>query len=66
MKVFKPQVGGKVWATSEHPNRKEGEFIGHIIEVSENEVYFKLNGDTDKLIWNFRNGGLNRFHSFSI
>ena len=66
MRIFKPQVGGKVWATELHPFKKVGEFVGHIIKVEDQILTFKNGEVTDKLIWIFPKGQTNSYHSFSI
>lgn len=66
MRTFKPQAGGKVYASTSHPFKRFGEFVGHIIKVEEKTLVFKSDGESHHLIWNFGKGKLNEYHDFVI
>lgn len=66
MRTFKPQTGGKVYASALHPFLSFGDFVGHIIKVDDKTLVFKSQGESHHLIWNFGKGDLNKYHDFVI
>lgn len=57
MQFFKPMKGCRIVASSKHPTRKEFDYIGEVIKVDGDIVWFRDQvGDTDTMIWRFKEG----------
>lgn len=53
----RPRKGCKMVASDKHHTLKEFDYIGEVLSVVGNIVAFKdRNGDTDYIIWNFKEG----------
>lgn len=57
MRFFVPIKGCRILASNLHPLRASFDYIGEVVKVDGGTVWFKdKSGDTDILIWRFRDG----------
>lgn len=54
---FTPLKGCRIVASGLHPLKKEFDYLGEVIKVDGNICIFRnQSGDTDSLIWRFKEG----------
>jgi hypothetical protein len=57
MRLFKPIRNCKILASENHHSLKELDYIGRVLKIEGNMLaYTDKDGDTDWIIWNFKEG----------
>jgi hypothetical protein len=64
-RFYRPINGCSLFASKDHMTKKHGEFLGKVKNVDGDILTFEINGQTDKLIWSFKDGR-NKWIEFGV